>query len=68
MKVGDIVKNGYDGVKATIKEINEDEVTLYFHDLESLEDEFEEEADELYQLDEVIDKEKFEYAWSKELV
>ena len=49
MKVGDIVKNEYDGVLSTIEEINEYTVILYFHDLESLENEF--------------GKEDFEFAW-----
>ena len=64
MKVGDIVKNEYDGVLSTIEEINEYTVILYFHDLESLENEFgKEEAKEFYQRNEVVDKENFEFAW-----
>lgn len=66
MKVGDIVKNEYDGVLSTIEEINEYTVILYFHDLESLENEFgKEEAKEFYQRNEVVDKENFEFAWCK---
>lgn len=64
MKVGDIVKNEYDGVLSTLKEINEYTVILYFHDLESLENEFgKDDAKNHYQRHEVVDKENFEFAW-----
>ena len=66
MKEGDIIKNEYDSILMTIQKIEGDNVTLFFHDLESLENEFFDNASEFYLQTEVVTKEQLAFAYSKE--